>query len=82
MRRLLLAALSATSLLAVVDPAAARQDLYCLQGRQWGYPGSCAFSSFGQCMAAASGTDSTCGINPAAGTDDPPPPRRKRHRSS
>jgi hypothetical protein len=39
-------------------------DSYCLQGRQWGYPGNCQFSSYAQCMATASGTDAYCGINP------------------
>jgi hypothetical protein len=67
MRRLLLAAVSAASVLAIIGPAAAAtQDRYCLQGRQWGYPGSCAFSTFAQCAASASGTDSSCGINPMA----------------
>jgi hypothetical protein len=42
----------------------ATQDRYCLQGRQWGYPGNCQFSSYAQCMATASGTDAYCGINP------------------
>ena len=37
---------------------------YCLQGRQWGYPGNCRFSSYAQCQATASGTDAYCGINP------------------
>ena len=40
------------------------QDRYCLQGRSWGYPGNCQFSSYRQCMATASGTDAYCGINP------------------
>jgi hypothetical protein len=40
-------------------------DKYCLQGRQWGYPGNCQFSTYRQCMATASGTGSACGINPA-----------------
>jgi len=40
------------------------QDSYCLQGRQWGVPGNCQFSSYQQCMATASGTDAYCGINP------------------
>jgi hypothetical protein len=39
-------------------------DQYCLQGRQWGYPGNCQFSTYAQCMATASGTDAYCGINP------------------
>jgi hypothetical protein len=45
-------------------PAEAIQDRYCLQGRPWGYPGNCQFSSYAQCMATASGTDAYCGINP------------------
>jgi hypothetical protein len=44
-------------------PASA-QDRYCLQGRQWGYPGNCAFATYAQCMETASGTESACGINP------------------
>ncbi|WP_128948156.1 DUF3551 domain-containing protein [Bradyrhizobium nanningense] len=42
----------------------ARQDVYCLQGRTWGYPGNCQFSTYSQCMATASGTYAYCGINP------------------
>ncbi len=45
-------------------PAATVQDKYCLQGRPWGYPGNCQFSSYAQCMATASGTASYCAINP------------------
>ena len=45
--------------------AEAIQDRYCLQGRQWGYPGNCQFSTYQQCMATASGTNAYCGINPA-----------------
>ena len=45
-------------------PAGTVQDTYCLQGQTWGYPGNCQFSSYAQCMATASGTDSYCGINP------------------
>jgi Protein of unknown function (DUF3551) len=40
------------------------QDRYCLQGRQWGYPGNCQFSTYEQCLATASGTTAGCGINP------------------
>jgi hypothetical protein len=39
-------------------------DLYCLQGRIWGYPGNCQFASYEQCKVTASGTDAYCGINP------------------
>ncbi|MCK1640656.1 DUF3551 domain-containing protein [Bradyrhizobium sp. 157] len=37
---------------------------WCLQGRDWGYPGQCQFWTYNQCMATASGTVSYCGINP------------------
>lgn len=40
------------------------QDRYCLQGRRWGYPGNCQFSTYSQCMATASGTIDSCGLNP------------------
>ena len=64
-----LAALATISALTIVGsispvPAGAVQDRYCLQGRIWGYPGNCQFSSYPQCMATASGTDAYCGINP------------------
>ena len=45
------------------------QDRYCLQGRTYGYPGDCGFSTYEQCRATASGTDAGCGINPAAAYD-------------
>jgi hypothetical protein len=56
-----------------IAPAAAQtriQDQFCLQGRSWGYPGNCRFSSYRQCMASASGTDSYCGINPQYAFDE------------
>ena len=64
-RKLSLAILTAVSALTVAGsvlttlPAAAEaiQDQYCLQGRRWGYPGNCQFSSYQQCMATADGTD-------------------------
>ena len=59
----LLLALSATALISAPSTAQI-QDRYCLQGRSWGYPGNCQFSTYQQCMATASGTDAYCGINP------------------
>jgi hypothetical protein len=53
---------SFAALVSTVQPAAAGR--YCLQGRHWGFPGNCQFSTRQQCMATASGTNSTCGINP------------------
>ena len=47
-----------------ISPLSAGPGSYCLQGRQWGYPGNCQFSNYAQCMATASGTDAYCGINP------------------
>jgi len=65
MRRLLFAALSVSVLVSIgfVSPAAAR-DRYCLQGRHWGFPGNCQFSSRSQCLASASGTGARCELNP------------------
>jgi len=62
----ILATVAALTVAASVTPASAEaiQDRYCLQGRQWGYPGNCQFSNYRQCMATASGTDAYCGINP------------------
>jgi len=78
MTRPLLAIVSIGSILlstVSISPAAQRHyrhavapsapDLYCLQGRIWGYPGNCQFSSYEQCMATASGTHAYCGVNPA-----------------
>lgn len=58
--------LSIAGLTSISTPAAA-QDRYCLQGRDWGYPGNCAFATYAQCMATASGTNAGCGINPRYG---------------
>ncbi|MBR0740534.1 DUF3551 domain-containing protein [Bradyrhizobium liaoningense] len=80
MTRLLLAIVSVSSVLlstASMSAAAERHyrygnaapgvaNGYCLQGRIWGYPGNCQFSTYQQCMASASGTDAYCGVNPAA----------------
>ncbi len=69
MRRVIPFLLSIATILAAtwssVEPAAAGR--YCLQSRQWGYPGNCAFATYRQCMATASGTDASCGINPRYG---------------
>jgi len=69
-RHMSVAVLTLVSALTVIGsatpaPAAeAIQDRYCLQGRKWGYPGNCLFSTYQQCMATASGTNAYCGINP------------------
>ena len=65
--KIALAILAAMTAISSISPAAAAgaiQDRYCLQGRQWGYPGNCQFSNYQQCSATARGTDSYCAINP------------------
>ena len=68
MRHALLAALALSAVsaatVAAPSPAAARDYPYCLQGRGLGVPGECAYSSYAQCMAAASGRALSCNINP------------------
>jgi Protein of unknown function (DUF3551) len=58
MRRFPFAAISAVALLvAAGTTSAVAQDYpWCLQGKDWGYPGQCQFST---CLPAASGTFST-----------------------
>lgn len=58
-------ALSTLFIMAVIgstSPAVAAR--YCLQGRQWGFPGNCQFATMQQCRASASGTSASCGLNP------------------
>ncbi|MCK1360935.1 DUF3551 domain-containing protein [Bradyrhizobium sp. 199] len=66
MRHRLLIVAAALSLVASLgwSTSALAQDRYCLQGRSWGYPGNCQFASYAQCIATASGTHASCGINP------------------
>ena len=50
-------------------PASAQPDdpydyPYCLQGKDYGLPGLCQFTSYLQCAASAWGTFSYCGPNP------------------
>jgi hypothetical protein len=49
---------------------------YCLEGRAYGYPGLCNFTSYQQCQAAASGTVSFCGTNPRFAYGSQPRGRR------
>jgi Protein of unknown function (DUF3551) len=46
-------------------PAAAKDFPYCIKGCDFGGgTGDCSFSSYQQCLAAASGRDATCAANP------------------
>ena len=62
--RYILAAAALLTIVGAAAPASAQDYPYCLQGRSYGYPGLCSFTSYGQCNATASGTGSSCGINP------------------
>jgi len=66
MKSILFAALAASTIMVAGGsaPATAHDYPYCLQGKQWGYPGNCQFTSYQQCLATASGTNAGCGINP------------------
>ena len=64
MQRFLFVSLFALTLLSTVGINSATAARYCLQGRSWGYPGNCHFKSPRACVAAASGTDAHCGVNP------------------
>ena len=49
---------------------------FCLQGRSYGYPGNCQFTTYQQCQATASGTLSYCGMNPRFAYGSQPQRRR------
>jgi Protein of unknown function (DUF3551) len=76
MRQIIATAAFAVIALAAA-PAAARDYPYCLQGRIYGYPGLCQFTSYEQCEATASGTFSYCDINPRFAFG--PQPQRQRY---
>ncbi len=59
-----LAAMMFTALPASAQPNDPYDYPFCLQGRTWGYPGLCQFTSYPQCQETASGTDAYCGPNP------------------
>lgn len=67
---------AASAVIAGSTPAAAFDYPYCLQGKQTGIPGECAYSSYAQCMASASGRDAYCALNPRVAFDRPVPRQR------
>jgi hypothetical protein len=69
MHRMGFAALAAASILSLWTAASpalalAHSHDYCLLGRIWGYPGSCEFSTFRECLASSSETGFGCVVNP------------------
>ena len=74
------AALAAgATMTAGAGPAAAFDYPYCIQGRGWGVPGDCSYSSYAQCMASASGRAVSCNINPRVAFGQSRAWRERRH---
>lgn len=71
--RQIIGAAAFVAMLFTALPASAQPDPYdypyCLQGKDYGYPGLCHFTNYRQCQATASGTFSYCGPNPHLRTD-------------
>jgi hypothetical protein len=60
-------------------PAAAFDYPYCVQGRGVGVPGDCSYTSYGQCMASASGRGLYCNVNPRVAFGQTPRGRPDRY---
>ena len=58
--------LAGAATLAGATPASAIDYPWCVQGRGVGIPGDCSYTSYGQCMASASGRGLYCNVNPRA----------------
>jgi len=75
---LVLAAAGAATI-AGSGPAAAFDYPYCVQGRGVGVPGDCSYTSYGQCMASASGRGLYCNVNPRVAFGQTPRGRPDRY---
>ena len=75
---LVLVAAGATTI-AGSGPAAAFDYPYCVQGRGVGVPGDCSYTSYGQCMASASGRGLYCNVNPRVAFRQTPRGRPDRY---
>jgi hypothetical protein len=66
MRILTATFLAAAALGAVLTttPAEAYDRRICLIGGGYPYPGDCAYDTYAQCKASASGQQAYCGVNP------------------
>jgi hypothetical protein len=82
MRKVVLAMMALTAgsvaTLATSAPAAAYDYPWCLQGKNDGIPGDCAYQTYAQCEASASGRFAYCNINPRVAFGRLPP-RRPRY---
>lgn len=78
MRHLFLGACAAALMTAVTGGAAEARDYpYCLTSPGYGYPGDCAYASYGQCRARASGLLADCIVNPRVAYGAQQEPRRR-----
>jgi hypothetical protein len=78
MRGVILALLAFSSISAVCpSPAAAREYPYCIQSRI--DSADCAYSSYDQCIATASGNGAVCIVNPSVAFAQQVP-QHQRHR--
>jgi hypothetical protein len=64
MLRILVASLTIAAS-GALDAAIARDFPFCIMGCDFGGAGYCAFDSYAQCQATASGRDAWCAANPA-----------------
>ena len=81
--QLALLTLGATVLAGVAaTPAAAGDYPWCAQGGEYDYPGECAYSTYGQCLASVSGRLLYCGPNPLVAYGQAPvrAPQSRAHR--
>jgi hypothetical protein len=67
----LVLATSATIFATGVTPVAASEYRYCLQGDDYAGAGDCAFTSYLQCQASASGRTASCAANPYLAAANP-----------
>lgn len=55
---------AALGVVLTTTPAEAFDRRICLVGGGYPYPGDCAYDTYAQCRASASGQQAYCGINP------------------
>ena len=81
MRTLFLTLVASATILATGGtPVAASELRYCLHGDDYAFAGDCAFTSYQQCQATASGRTAYCTVDPYLTIAAVPTAPRKPHR--
>ena len=80
MRTLFLALATSATILSGGTPVAAGESRYCLHGDDYAFAGDCAFTSYQQCQATASGRTAYCAVEPHFANAAVPTAPRKPHR--